>query len=107
MNEMYWVAYVGFFLLPFCSVCFLIYLEERKQRALVLVNVLVAQVVPEKDEEHLPSAPELADIEATAEKNERPPPPAYAPTSLYPAIHPAIPARMQMPRIYIHAVGLR
>jgi hypothetical protein len=117
MHETYWVAYVGIFFVPFCAVAFLIYLYDRKHRAKssLLVEVVVAQVVPETSEEHAASAPELAEIEATATKNERPPPPAYRESAhntpavqpLYPNPHAASAARMQMPRIYIHAVGLR
>ena len=113
MNELFWFAYVGFFLLPFCAVSVLIYLEERNQKAnpSVLLEVVVAHTVPAEDKQPVASAPTLAELEATANKNERPPPPAYVPpaqnTPLYPNPYAASAAKMQTPRIYIHAVGLR
>ena len=110
---MFWFAYVGFFLLPFCAVSVLIYLEERNQKTnpSVLLEVVVAHTVPAEDKQPVASAPTLAELEATAKKNERPPPPPYVPpaqnSSLYPNPYAASAAKMQMPRIYIHAVGLR
>lgn len=101
MHETYWVAYVGIFFVPFCAVCFLIYLEERTHMAKSsrLFEVVVAQVVPE--EQGVPHAPDpdappyLEPADDTPHDN------------LYRQTHPASAARMQMPRIYIHAVGLR
>jgi hypothetical protein len=115
MNEMYWVAFVGCFLLPFCSVCFLIYLEERKQRAIssLLLQVVIAQIVPNEDKVPNASVPSLEEIEARDNKHDPDAPPYLEPAHntvlepLYRDKHAASAARMQMPRIYIHAVGLR
>lgn len=124
MHEVYWFAYVGFFLLPFCAVCVLIYLEDTKNKAKssALVEVVVAEIVPAADvKEHAPSAPTAEEIElrtaeaATAKVPQRPPPPPYREPSdnesvvkpVYPKLYPTIAAKTQTPRIYIHAVGLR
>ena len=124
MHEVYWFAYVGFFLLPFCAVCVLIYLEDTKNKAKssALVEVVVAEIVPAADvKEHAPSAPTAEEIElrtaqaATAKVPERAPPPPYREPSdnesfvkpVHPKLYPAIAAKMQTPRIYIHAVCLR
>ena len=79
----------------------------------LLVEVVVAQVVPEDENVPNASVPSLEEIEARHNKHDPNAPPYLEPAHdtlldpLYRDKHPASAARMQMPRIYIHAVGLR